>query len=289
MELLRALAVLAEPPRPETDRLAALLGLVRAPSPEDYARLFLFELYPFASVYLGAEGMLGGEARDRVAGFWRALGEDPPAEPDHLAVLLALYARLLELEATEPDAARRAAAGRARAALLWEHLLSWLPIYLDALSELASAPYDAWGRLLTETLEREARSVPAPPRLPLHLREAPALADPEGTDGDDFLTALLAPVRSGMVLTRADVARAARNLGLGLRAGERLYSLRAMAEQDPGPLFQWLEAEAVRWRARHERRIPTLGAVAGFWAERARRTEAALRAAARRVGGSAPR
>ena len=36
--------------------------------------------------------MLGGEARDRIAGFWRALGLVPPPEPDHLAVMLGLYA-----------------------------------------------------------------------------------------------------------------------------------------------------------------------------------------------------
>src|SRR2546423_4691638 len=95
MEIFRALAVLAEPPeRPEVARLAELLDLGELPSASDYTETFVFQLYPYASVYLGAEGMLGGEARDRVAGFLAALGHTPPPEPDHLTVLLATYAQL---------------------------------------------------------------------------------------------------------------------------------------------------------------------------------------------------
>ena len=95
MELFRALAVLAEPPeRPEVARLAELLDLGEPPSASEYTETFVFQLYPYASVYLGAEGMLGGEARDRVAGFLSALGLAPPHEPDHLSTLLATYAQL---------------------------------------------------------------------------------------------------------------------------------------------------------------------------------------------------
>src|SRR5918992_4869148 len=108
MELFRALAVLAEPPTEEAARLAEALELGALPSADEYTELFIFQLYPYASVYLGAEGMMGGEALDRIAGFWRALGEMPPAEADHLSVMLALYARLVELEDDEGDAARRA-------------------------------------------------------------------------------------------------------------------------------------------------------------------------------------
>src|SRR2546423_14590407 len=95
MELFRALAVLAEPPeRPEVARLAELLDLGEPPSASEYTEPFVFQLYPYPSVYLGAEGMLGGEARDRVAGFLSALGHTPPHEPDHLSTLLATYAGL---------------------------------------------------------------------------------------------------------------------------------------------------------------------------------------------------
>ena len=60
MELFRALAALAEAPGPEHVRLAELLGLPGRPDPVEFTELFVLQLYPYASVYLGPEGMLGG-------------------------------------------------------------------------------------------------------------------------------------------------------------------------------------------------------------------------------------
>jgi TorA maturation chaperone TorD len=263
VELLRALAVLTEEPRSETARLAGLLGLDGPPTPAEYARLFGLQLYPYASVYLGAEGMLGGEARDRIAGFWRALGLTPPAEPDHLATLLAGYANLAE----SPPA---------RAAFLWEHLLSWLPAYLDKLRGLAGPAYAGWADRLREVLAADARVLPAPPRLPLHLREAPAL--PGENDGrDTWVAALLAPVRCGMILTRTDLGRAAADLGLGLRAGERRFALAALLDQRAPDVLAWLAREADAWRAAHAAWQPVTGDVARWWAGRAEKMGEALR------------
>src|ERR1051325_176249 len=121
MELFRALAVLAEPPTEEVAPVAEALELGALPGADEYTELFVFQLYPYASVYLGAEGMLGGEARDRISGFWRALSPEttPPAESDHLAFMLALYAHLCELAEDESDG--RGDWKRARKAFLWEH------------------------------------------------------------------------------------------------------------------------------------------------------------------------
>ena len=65
MELFRSLAVLSEVPSPESEIAAAALELGSLPSRAEYTDLFEFQLYPYASVYLGDEGMMGGEARDR--------------------------------------------------------------------------------------------------------------------------------------------------------------------------------------------------------------------------------
>lgn len=279
IELVRALAVLAEPSSEATPRLAELLGLPSVPEPWEYTDLFLAQMYPFASVYLGPEGMLGGEARDRVAGLWRALGEEPPAEPDHLSVLLGMYARLLELESTATG--RQAQAWqRARAALLWEHLLSWQVVWLPKLLAIAPAPYAAWGGVLANTLAHEASGLTLPTELPAHLRQAPALPDPEQDGGEAFLEGLLTPVRCGFILTRTDLEIAAAELQLGLRAGERRYVLRALIGQDRAATLTWLAEYARKAAGASPDRLAAAGPIYRFWRRRALATAACLADAA---------
>ena len=106
-ELLRALGAVADSPA-AARAVAGPLGLDPAGDAE-HTEVFVLNCPPYASVYLGPDGALGGEGADRVAGFWRALAISPPAEPDHLTALLALYASLGEAAA---QARRPATASR---------------------------------------------------------------------------------------------------------------------------------------------------------------------------------
>lgn len=265
MELLRALGSLCEAPSPEQARVAVVLGLP-APDAEEWTRVFALELPPYASVYLGAEGMIGGEAQARVAGFWRALGLAPPAEPDHLAALLGLAATLAEAETAEPDPARRALRREARAALLHEHLASWLPVYLDALEPLAGATVRPWAALLREALAGQAAEL-GPGGLSAHLRDAPAPAGEGDPELDELAGELLVPVRTGFVLTRSLLARIATELGLGLRLAERRTAVRTLLAQDADATLARLAAEAARAAGRQEH---------PFWRERAAAAAARL-------------
>lgn len=283
VELLRGLAVLAEPPAREHRRLVDVLGLGAPPTAADYSDVFLFQLYPYASVHLGPEGMMGGEAQGRVTGFWRALGYDPPAEPDHLAALTGLYAALAERE-RDLDGAELRLARRSRFALLHEHLAPWVFHFLDRVIELAPAVYGRWAELLSGALSAEARSIPPDAfdgrALPLHLRAAPALPDPRREGAGAFLSGLLAPVRSGFIVTRADLARVSSGLDVGLRAGERRYALEHLLAQDAAGVLRALADEVRRQGALHERRADWLGMAARFHAERARETGELLEALA---------
>jgi len=204
--------------------------------------------------------MLGGEAQDRVAGFWRAAGAPPPAEPDHLAALLGLQAAFAEADGER--------ARHLRHALLWEHLLAWLPAWLLRLEEVAPDAYRGWGLLLREALLVEAEELGPPAALPLHLRLAPA---PEG------MWTLLAAAPSGVIVTRADLGRCARELGLGLRQGERRYALEALLSQDGPRVVEWLAAEAGRQADLHRSLPPAWRPVAEHWASRAGATAGQLR------------
>lgn len=276
-ELFRALGVLAEPPGAEHARLAALLGLP-VPSRSDWTEAFLVQLPPHASIYVGSEGMLGGEAADRVAGFWRALRLRVPADSDHVTALLGLYATLLEAEADESAPARRLLWREARTALLHEHLLSWLLLYTAAMGDVGPASYRRWASLLHEALVAEAADVAAPSRLPMHLRDVLALSW-TGERLDTLLDELLAPVRAGFVLTRAHLAVAARRTSLGLRVGDRRRMLRGLLEQNPPATLGWLAEHATAWSARHAADECLAGPVTAYWAERAAATGAALAAA----------
>ncbi len=278
MELFRALGSLIEVPAPEHRAIAAALGLPRVPHPAEHAAVVAFQRYPYASVYLGGEGMLGGEARDRIAGFRRALGigddKDPANEADHLASLLALLSALEHWREREPDPARAALLAEARATLAWEHLAPWTGPYLASFAGCGSPFYEAWAELVGEALARLAAEAALPGYLPVALRDAPELADPRTDGGAAFVASLLAPVRSGMIVLRDDLVRLGREAGLACRAGERRYVLEAFLAQDAGATLQWLAGHARDWGGRMARRGPAL--IARWWADRAGKSAALL-------------
>lgn len=244
-----------------------------------HTHVFVINAPPYAAIHLGGEGKLDGDAADRVAGFWRALGLVPPVEPDHLGALLSLYARLGEAaeEATRPDV--RSALTRMRHALLWEHLWSWIPGYAQAITDLDVPVLSPWAALLRKVLAAELddgigglETV-----LPAALRDAP----PALTANDDLsalLDGLIAPIRTGIVITRQTLAKATGEVGVGHRIGERRFTLRAMLEQDPMATLRWLAAETRRW---NDLRIdpgssPELDVVTVWWAERSAQVAGAL-------------
>lgn len=277
-DLFRALGVLAEVPGEAQVRLAELLGL-SPPNGEQWTEAFVVQLVPHASIYLGAEGMLGGEAADRVAGFWRALRLPVPSDVDHLAALLGLYAALVDAECDEPVGPRRTIRRQARTALFHEHLASWLPAYARAMSDSGPAPYAQWARLLHEAVLAEAAEVGTPDQPPAHLRDMTPLA--VGDDLDNLLAGLLTPARSGIIITRAHLATVARGTGLGLRLGDRRRVLRALLEQDPALTLATLADQAREWLARHRADEPAIGPAARHWADRAAATADLLTAAHR--------
>jgi TorA maturation chaperone TorD len=273
-ELFRALGAVTDSPAGAVRACQALA--LPCPDGAEHTEVFVLNCPPYASVYLGSEGALGGEGTDRVAGFWRAIGISPPGEPDHLAALLSLYATLGEAagDSHRPDITD--ALTRVRHTLLAEHLWPWLPGYLAAVAGLGTPALAGWTRLARRALLAEYQPPPGR-KLPLALRAAPS---PAAADGPlaSLLDALTAPVRSGFILTRRRLADGARDVGAGYRIGERRFALRTMIEQTPAATFGWLAAEAGRWSQRP-------GWVAGdpaeqWWARRAAYTGDVLHAAA---------
>ena len=125
--------------------------------------------------------------------------------------------------------------------------------------------------------------------LPLHLRETPSFPDPRTEGGSTFLDSLLAPVCSGLILTRADLARGAAVSGVGIRAGERRYALEAMMSQDAPRVLGWLASEGLAWSGRQDDLAPVVGErVAASWSERAKTTATLLEALSEAAWEAAP-
>jgi len=266
-ELFRALAACLAPPGVGLVGVVDALGLPDVPSVADHTDLFLFQLHPFASVHLDPDGQLGGVSRDRVAGFLRALEVTPPPEPDHLVVLVEAYASLIDLDGGVGTRARLA-----RTVLLHEHLWTWAPRFLARVGELGGPFHREVAGLLSRALVDEVAELGTPPGLPAPLLDVAPMTDPRDGEAASFLTDLLAPVRSGLVLARADLARAARALGLGLRIGERAYLLRALLAQDAVATLRFLAEEARRQRDL----VPDVDPVTGYWRDRADATASLL-------------
>ena len=285
-ELLRALAAVADSPAAAA-RACPALGLAD-PGAAAHTEAFVMNCPPYAAVYLGPDGGLGGEGADRVAGFWRAAGLTPPAEPDHLTALLSLYASLSE-SAREADRASTAGAlTRAGRALFREHLWPWLPAYLEAVAGLDLPELTAWAELAMRAVLAEYAALSSGPPdgaarpgggpLPLALRAAPpSLA--AGWGLDDLLSVLTTPVRSGFILTRRRLAAGAVAAGAGYRIGERRFALRALLEQAPAGTLAWLAEEAQRWQRRHAARARG-DLTHDWWARRAQETASLLTMAA---------
>lgn len=280
MELIRSLAVLSEAPSSATEAISSALGLETLPSEAAFTELFSLQLFPYASVYLGAEGMVGGDARDRIAGFWRALDRSPPTEPDHLTVLLASLAELTEREAEAADANQAARWRQTRSAFFWEHLATWVPMFLDRVAEIGSSFYQRWAELLLEVMVEQAKDLGPPPAEPLCFRQAPGLDQFDQETGDDFLQVVLAPVRTGTILARYDLVRCARALDLGLRIGERKFALRSLLGQAPKQTLEWLGREAAGRADRHAALPRELRPVSAFWQAKAAEFSGSLEALA---------
>jgi hypothetical protein len=266
IDLLRALAVYAEVPGLEHSAVAKTLGLP-VPTPAEHTQLFVLQLFPYASVQLGPEGKLGGVALDRIGGFFAALGCAVHRDVDHLVTLLGAYATLLE---REQDAS---AWSSAREALLVEHLLSWVPVFTRRVIDLGGPAYSRWSDVLDEVLRVEAARAPtANTILPSHLAAALPVPDPRQDPADAFLDALLAPGRSGMIIAASDLARAARDIGIGGRVAERRFVMRALFDQEAGAVLRWLSATsrdaAAAWKGHWLSQTPT----GEWWQKRATET-----------------
>lgn len=211
----------------------------------EHQALFGHEVFPFAGVFMGADGLVGeGTAAGLVRAAHRALGLLPPCEPnpDHLGQGLRVLEVLIDAERQarahdDADDVRTLEGWQRR--VLDEALLPWMPPLWAALS---GQPVSVWTRaveLAVGVLARHRSELGG--SLPLASGPGPFAAGDVETVLDEpkaglaaVARALVTPVRSGVYLARRDLAVLARRSelpqGFGTRADVLERLLRVAAE-----------------------------------------------------------
>jgi len=167
--LLRALRAIPELAPSLEGEDKPLLAALRA----EYARLVLFNLPPYESIYLDAQVMLNTDATRSVVAAYQEGGYSPAGQvgaPDHVGLELAFLGHLAAVEATALEHADADAAERSRmcqARFLVAHVGRWAPLWARSVARLARAPfYRALGEMVAEyvlyELDRAAQVGPLP-------------------------------------------------------------------------------------------------------------------------------
>ena len=155
-------------------------------------------------------------------------------------------------------------------------------MHLAAVDRAGGRFHRAWAGLMADVLVAEADGLPPRAQLPTALVAAPAPLTLSSRR--ELVEAVLAPARSGMVVTRADLVRAGSDLGLGVRRGERRLALDGLLDQDPAGILAWLGRAAEEWACMLPRWHPgALDPVGRWWEGRARAAADVLAGAAARV------
>lgn len=177
----------------------------------EHQRLLQREVLPYASVFLEADGSLGGDVSASVGRRFDAAGLERPASepPDHVGRELELLAALAERPDGDP-----AEGGGGTLDLIEGHVLWWVPALVPALRRNADAFWGTAARLTLALVvdHRAALADDAAPHRapPWNLQGIPRdpLDDPT-VDLREVATFLMLPSRSGLYLSEAD----ARSLG----------------------------------------------------------------------------
>ena len=163
--------------------------------------MFGFNVYPFASLFLEPDGMLGGETTQQIRAFTSRLGFDVGRDanaPDHVAAELRILATLTKRNPLNEDSI---------AEFIDQHLFSWLPAFVTAVHGESNDFYTEVADMMLEQIVDHRRSLSAESKtheINSGLEER-LLSDPDTGIHEitDFLTS---PARCGFFLSRSTIA-----------------------------------------------------------------------------------
>ena len=212
-----------------------------------YQQLFGLNVFPYQSVFLDADFLLGGAESRRVAGCYAEAGyhvDAAASEPDHIGHEFGLLAFLCgaEADALEDGHAHTAQhARRLQQTFLDAHLLWWLPVFVQTVCNQQDEFYAAVAAMtqalvVAHRLEIDDGRSSAAPLPSSRLPVCPDPLDAPDAGLQEIAAFLATPACAGVYLSRDDIARLARACDLPRGFSDRRQMLtnflRAAAEFD---------------------------------------------------------
>ncbi len=179
----------------------------------EYHRVFGLNVYPYAGVFLSADGLMGGIEAEASAAFYAQVRWDAPShDADHIGMQLGVLGWLAGAEA---DALADGKPGQIvriqalRRDFLDRRVLTWLPVLARAIESQQSPVYERVTALALDLVadDRAALGDDMPP--PFELPAPPDLLADAKTSLRDIASALMTPAWVGIYLSREDVGRLA--------------------------------------------------------------------------------
>ena len=213
----------------------------------EHYQLLIHNVYPYESIFLGEDGLLGGSITDSTVEFYHQIGFHALSDEsaDHISKELDAMAFLCfaELDAIEDDVPHQIERIRhLQRRLLDEHLLRWMPIFAISLQKQNNENYAAVALQSLalvcshrQALGEDLMATTAAFVLPT----APDLLNDEKTSLRDIARYLLTPAYTGFFLSIDNIKQIAAQYrvprGFGKRQQVLINLLRTASDYDVFP------------------------------------------------------
>lgn len=197
----------------------------------EHHTLFSFNVLPYATLFVTADGILGGSVTNQMQQLYRQIGFVPdPATvaADHLGHQLTFLAHLSasEVEAVQNLPSTASIWSKRQAVFLNEHLLPWLLPCLVGVERAGSPFYASVARLTSSLLlshQNDLAPLDVAARAVKIDSDTPSLSilEDERTSLRDIAHFLMTPCQSGLFLSSQTVGDIARQLELPRGFGNR--------------------------------------------------------------------
>ncbi|MEO1166671.1 MAG: molecular chaperone TorD family protein, partial [Chloroflexota bacterium] len=192
-------------------------------------QLFIHNVFPHESIFLGDDGLLGGVITERVVAFYEQIGfqADSSDSADHISNELSALAHLCfaEHDAIVDDLVHEVQRLRQlQRRFLDEHLLRWLATFWLAVQQQEQSVYAAIVQQSFELVYRHREALGddlMAQNNPFTLRPSPDLIDDQKTSLRDIARYLLIPAYTGFYLSSDDIKRIGMRLRLPHGFGKR--------------------------------------------------------------------